>query len=206
VHAADRLAALIHDQAASEIGQILADAREAATRTMSSAEAEVESLHDAATREGEARGRRKAARLLSEAQAAYRRDWLWEREKLVREVLQRAQEELEKFPALPDASRALVALVSSGLRLMPIGSVVVRVPPTYVPLLDGEARAELGRGSWSLEVVADCVPGGGACLETVDGRLCFDGSFTGRLRRQEVILRKKIIGELFLDDDRGACG
>jgi hypothetical protein len=70
------LAALIREQSAAEVVQILADADERAQRSRAAAEAEAQSVRAQAERLGTERGRRRAAELLAIAEAESRMELL----------------------------------------------------------------------------------------------------------------------------------
>ncbi|HSP96582.1 MAG TPA: V-type ATP synthase subunit E [Candidatus Dormibacteraeota bacterium] len=194
---AERLAALLGEQAADEAAECLAAAREQAERTRASAQAEAESIRAAAEREGEARGQRRAAELLAVARAQRQMRLLQVREALIEAALTQARAQLAA--ALPAAAETLVALIREGLPHFPAGPVRVRIAERDAALLDPPLRAALEAGRWTLRVEPADVRGGGVILESDDGRLRFDNSLDARGRRRLDRLRRLAASILLLD-------
>jgi vacuolar-type H+-ATPase subunit E/Vma4 len=196
---AERLAAMVREQAADESAQALAAAREQAERIRAAAQAEAEVIRAAAEREGEARGRRRAAEFLAVARAQRQMRLLQVREALIEAALTRARAQLASGAATSAGADTLAELVRDGLRLLPPGPVRVRVGQGDAALLGPSACDALGAGRWTLRVESDAVPGGGVMLESADGRLCFDNSFDARCRRRRDRVRRLAASLLLLD-------
>jgi V/A-type H+-transporting ATPase subunit E len=197
------LVALIHEQSAAEAAEVLAQGHERAQRIATAAAAEAEALRAAARREGEERGRRRAAKLLAAAEAESRRQWLWEREALLQDAIDRARERLARFPALPDAGRKLTDLIRAALQALPNGAVRVRLPEAYAPLLDAGVRTAVAGQREALQFESGVVPEGGIIVETDDGRLRFDNSFEARIRRRMHRLRRIVADVLLAEEGTG---
>ena len=193
------LVALIHEQAVAEAAELGRDAAEAAERTLASARSEAEALREEARRQGAARGRRRAARLLAIAEAEQRRAWLVAREALIDEVMQRAHAKLLLLPTFPGAGGVVAELIRGGLAVMPPGPIRVRMPREYESLLGEAARAELVESRWSLGFDWTAPPGGGVIVATGDGELRFDNSFAARIERESG-LRRRIADVLLAEE------
>jgi V/A-type H+/Na+-transporting ATPase subunit E len=197
---ATQLAALIREQSSAEVAQLDAETAERTRRKQAAAHAEAERVLSDARVEGEARGRRRAARLLAMADAEGRKEWLQARDALIREAIDRARAQIANFADSPDAPRVLRDMVAEALAVLPDGPLRVRAPAEYAPLLEEALHPTASDGRSQLVLESDPVPGGGVIVETADGRLRFDNSFEARLRRQEDQLRHDL-GELLFSDD-----
>lgn len=189
----ESLLRLIREQSAAEMADLRAQTAERGQRIRAAADAEVEAIRTAAYGEGEAHGQRQIAKLLAVTEADSHKQLLWTRERLIDDVLAVVRGRLADFPALPDAADLLVDLIREGLQRVPPGPVTIYLPSEYGPLLDDDRRAALATGGWTLTVVERAIPGGGAIVETGDGRLLFNNSFDARLRRQRDGLRRLIV-------------
>ena len=187
---ASGLAALIRDQSAAEIVQVLADAHARAERVRAVAAADSEAARAAAAREGEERGRRRAAALLAVAEAQSRLLLLQVRESHLDEALGRARRQLTTLSGVPNPRQVVVALIREALRTLEPGPVRVRLPESQASLLDDVTRRQLGAGRWALHFETAAVPGGGVIVETDDGRRRFDNSIEARARRRAPGLRQ----------------
>ena len=184
------LAALILEQSAAEIDQLRADAQERIARTRAAAAAKVESIRSAAVREGEQRGRRRAASLLAVAEARSRLRVLHAREAHIDDALAHARSQLANLTNVPDAPAVVTALIREALQVLQPGPVRVQLPESLAALLDSSTRRQLGAGRWALHFETAPVPGGGVIVETDDGRLRFDNSIEARFRRAAAYLRQ----------------
>jgi vacuolar-type H+-ATPase subunit E/Vma4 len=198
---ATQLAALIREQSSAEVTQLEAETAERVRRKQAAAKAEVERALSDARAEGEARGRRRAARRLAMADAEGRKEWLQARDALIREAVDRARAQIANLAASPAAVRVLRDLIAEALAVLPDGPLRVRAPVEYTQALTEalEQTADAGRLQPVFE--SDSVPGGGVIVETADGRLRFDNSFEARLRRQQEQLRHDLGEQLFPDDE-----
>ncbi len=195
-----KLERLIGEAAAGEISQLLAEARERAQRIRTTAEEQARAIRDSAHREGEERGRVRAAALLSDADAQGRMEILRAREAELDAAIELARQQLAAAGADPRASALAVALIREGLSALPAGPVRVRLPAPWAALLSAAPRRDLEAERWSLEVVPEEIPGGGVILETMDRRLRFDNSFGARIRRRRAQLRRLAADTLFGND------
>jgi vacuolar-type H+-ATPase subunit E/Vma4 len=187
---AGALAALIREQSATEIAQLLADAHARAARVQATASAELESIRAAAAREGEERGRRRAAALLAVAEAQSRLKLLQVREHHIDEALGRAHTQLSTLHGVPNPRQIVASFVREALRALEPGPVRVRLPAAEAALLDEATRRQLGAGRWALHFESAALPGGGVIVETEDGRRRFDNSIAARCRRRAPQLRR----------------
>jgi vacuolar-type H+-ATPase subunit E/Vma4 len=190
-------AALIREQADAEVEQIAREAEQRARRIRAAADAEVAAIDADARQAGEERGRRQAAALLAETESRGQREWLWARERLLEEVLLRVAAQLAALPVQPDTIEQLACLVDEGLAALPHEPVRVRVAPGYAALLGSLLDARRAGTERPYRVEADAIAGGGVIVETEAGRLCFDNSFTTRLRRLNDTLRAAAAAILF---------
>jgi len=203
---AESLAALIREQSAAEAAVILDEGRERAARIRAAGSTQVDSLEASARQEGDARGRRAAAQLLAEAQAESQRRYLLARERLIDESIARARERLGAFPTLAGAAVLLERLIAEGLRLLPEGPIRVLLPASYDGLLDAATLVRLGGGRLHVQAQLDFPAGGGVILETDDGRLRFDNSFDGRIRRRRDRIRLAVAVARQIDDPTALTG
>jgi vacuolar-type H+-ATPase subunit E/Vma4 len=187
---ASDLAALIREQSATEIAQLLADAHARAERVRAAATAELESTRAAAARAGEERGRRRAAALLAVAEAQSRLKLLQVRESHIDEARGRARTQLCALSGVPNPREVVAAFVREALRTLDPGPVRVRLPGALAALLDDATRRHLGAGRWALHFETAAVPGGGVIVETDDGHRRFDNSIAARFRRRAPNLRQ----------------
>jgi len=187
---ASGLAALIREQSATEIAQLLADAHARAERVRAAATAELESSAAAAAREGEERGRRRAAALLAVAEARGRLTLLQARERHIDEALGRTHTQLATLSGVPNPREVVAAFVREALHALEPGPVRVRLPEAQAALLDDATRRQLGAGRWALHFETTAVPGGGVIVEADDGRRRFDNSIAARCRRRAPTLRR----------------
>jgi vacuolar-type H+-ATPase subunit E/Vma4 len=200
---AERLAALIREQAAGESEQAVATAREQAQRIAAAGDAEAEAIRAAAEREGEARGQRRAAEILAAARAQRRMRVLQARETLIESALARARAQLASPNTLPAAAETLTRLIREGLAFFPPGEVRVRMAERDVALLDAAVRDELEASRWTLRFEPAVVPGGGVIMESADRRRRVDNSIEARSLRQGDRLRHLAAG-ILLPDGAGA--
>ncbi len=184
------LAVLIHQQSADEVAQLLRDAHSRAERLRVAAAEEVAALRAAAEREGEDRGRRRAAALLAVAEVGSQLALLQAQESHIAEALTQTRNRLANLAAMPSAAAVVTSFIRHALQAVSPGPVRVLLPDTYAPLLDEAARRKLGAGRWALHFEHTAVPGGGVIVETEDGRLRFDNSIDARLRRHTSHLRQ----------------
>lgn len=184
------LAALIREQASSETAQLTADAHAHIERIRAASAVEIEAVHAAAVREGEERGRRRAAALLAVADSQARLTLLHARETHIQEALARTRNQLAELNGLPNARAVLAAFIREALRALDPGPVRVRVSESQAALLDDATRRQLAAGRWALHFEAAVVAGGGVIVETEDGRLRFDNSVDARIRRRTHELRQ----------------
>jgi vacuolar-type H+-ATPase subunit E/Vma4 len=198
---ATRLADLIRDAAATEAAAAHVQAHTHGQGIAEEAAREVDTWRAAARREGEERGNREAAKVLSSAETAGRHTELWDREALINEVLQRARVKLEQFPSLPGADTFLVGLIEEALHALPDEEARVLLPTGYGELLDAPRRARLDALHKPLHYEYVEVPGGGVIVETVDGRLRFDNSFPARMTRLMSRLRRVAADALLAAED-----
>ncbi len=195
------LASLIRDQSAAEVEEMQTQARQRAERILAAADAEAESIRAAAHGEGSGRGQRQAARLCAVAEAETRRQRLLDREQLIEDTLHRARTQLEGFAQMPSAAGILADLVREGLRAVPAAAVRARVPAGYKRLAEAVLASQaLVAMPQPVRFEVDAVPGGGVIVESDDGRLRFDNSFTARIRRRATQLRRVAADVLFADD------
>lgn len=198
-----KLERLIGEAATAEITQLLADARDRAQRIRATAEEQVQDIRSTARREGEERGRVRAAALLSDADAQGRMEVLRAREAELDAAIDLARQQLAAVGANPGSAALAVALIREGLAAFPAGPVRVRLPASWADLLSAAERGRLEANRWSLEVVTEEIAGGGVILETADRRLRFDNSFAARVRRRRDELRRLAADTLFGKDATG---
>jgi vacuolar-type H+-ATPase subunit E/Vma4 len=191
------LAALIHQQSAVEIEQLLAAARARAERVRASAAAEVESIRAAAAREGEQRGQRRAAALLAVAEAQSRLKLLRAREAHIDDVLARATLQLTTLAGVANGREVVAALIREALAALEPASVRVCLAESQAALLDDAMRRQLGAGRWALRFETLPGAGGGVIVETEDGRQRFDNSIAARFRRRTQQLRQLAATQLW---------
>jgi len=187
---ASSLAALIHEQSATEIAQLLVDAQTHAERVRAAATTELEATRAAAQRTGEERGRRRAAALLAVAEAQSRLKLLQVRESHIDEALRRAHTQLSTLSGVPNPRQIVASFVREALQTLAPGAVRVRLPEAQAALLDDATRRQLGAGRWALHFEPTAVRGGGVIVETDDGRRRFDNSIAARSRRRAPHLRR----------------
>jgi len=191
------LAALIHQQSAVEIEQLLAAARARAERVRASAAAEVESIRAAAAREGEQRGQRRAAALLAVAEAQSRLKLLRAREAHIDDVLARATAQLTTLSGVANGREVVASLIREALAALEPASVRVCLAESQAALLDDTIRRQLGAGRWALRFETMPGAGGGVIVETEDGRQRFDNSIAARFRRRTQQLRQLAATQLW---------
>ena len=196
---AAQLAALIRRQGDDEAAQAAAKAGKQAEQIRAAARAEADAIRAAAQREGETRGRRRAAEILAVATARRRMSLLQARESLIDEALAQVRARLSDVASRPAAADLLAELIREGLASLPAGPVRARVAPSDAALLAPAALAALGAGRWELSLEPSAVPGGGVILETADGRLRFDNSLDARGRRRRDDLRRLAASVLLPD-------
>lgn len=194
---AGSLAALIHQESAVEIEQLLADARAHAERVRASAAAEVESIRAAAAREGEQRGQRRAAALLAIAEAQSRLKLLHAREAHIDDVLARATAQLTTLSGVTNGREVVASLIREALAALEPASVRVCLAKSQAALLDDAIRRQLGAGRWALRFETMPGAGGGVIVETEDGRQRFDNSIAARFRRRTQELRQLAAAQLW---------
>jgi V/A-type H+-transporting ATPase subunit E len=194
---ASSLAALIREESAAEIKQLLADAAARAERLRATAAAEVESIRSAAAREGEQRGQRRAAALLAVAEAQSRLRILRVREAHIAAALARATTQLASLTGIAQAGAVVASLIREALQAIEPGPVRVRLAASQAALLDDAARRQLGAGRWALRFESAPNSAGGVVVETDDGRLRFDNSITARVRRRTLQLRQLAAAQLW---------
>jgi vacuolar-type H+-ATPase subunit E/Vma4 len=200
---AARFVALIRDRSAVEAREIAAHGEERARRVLADAMAEAETILAAARREGEERGRRRAAELVAAAEAAAHMTVLRAREALIEDVFARVRARLAAYSSTPDAGAVVARLVAQAIGALPDGALRVRLGGEEAGLLDAATRARLANGR-TLRFECDAVPGGGVIVETEDGRVAFDNSFTARLRRIGDGARAAVAAALLAE--QGAAG
>jgi vacuolar-type H+-ATPase subunit E/Vma4 len=194
---AGSLAALIGEQSAAEIEQLLADARAHAERIRASAAAEVEAIRSAAAREGELRGQRRAAALLAVAESQSRLMLLHARETHIDEVLARVTARLATLSGVANGREVVASFIREALAALDSGPVHVRLAASQAALLDDATRRALGAGRWALRFETPADAGGGVIVETDDGRRCFDNSIVARIRRRAQPLRQLALAQLW---------
>lgn len=194
------LTALIDEQAAAEVGQVLADAQQRADAIVAAAEAEAQRLRAAAERDGAERGKRRAAELLARADAHSRMELLRAREALIDQALTQALAEahrqLTEGAATRDGAGMLADLAREALPLFGPGPLCVRIPAHAT--LDAATCDGLGAGRWILHIQQDAALDAGVVVETADGRRRFDNSLAARMRRRHDRLRQ-LAATLLLD-------
>lgn len=205
-HEAARLAALIREQAAAEVEQVASEARQREEHIRRAAEAEARAIRVAAEREGESRGRRRAARLLARAEAGARMEWLRARQGLIDDVIERSQAELAQFATMPSAGARLADLIREALSVLPDGPVRARVPASYEGLLREALRENGGDQRLAVQPESGSVPGGGVVVETENGRLRFDNSFAARIRRERDRFHRVVAACLSLLSEQQSVG
>jgi len=191
------LAALIRQQSAVEIEQLLADAHAHAERIRASAAAEVASIRAAAAREGEQRGQRRAAALLATAEAQSRLKLLHAREAHIDDVLARATARLTTLAGVANGRDVVASLIREALAVLEPAPVRVRLAESQAALLDDATRRQLEAGRWALRFEPEQIAGGGVIVETEDGRQRFDNSIAARFRRRMQELRQLAATQLW---------
>ncbi|MFI5397311.1 MAG: V-type ATP synthase subunit E [Candidatus Binatia bacterium] len=181
---------LIREQAAAEIADMRARAHERAARLRATADAEAEAIRAGARSAGESRGNLRAATLLAVVETQSHLELLSAREALIERVIARARALLARFPTIPQATERLTNLIREGLQALPPGPVRVRTPREYEPLLDEAIRSSLNTDHRAVAFATDPELAGGVVVEVDDGRLRFDNSFDGRIRRRMYRLRR----------------
>ena len=193
---AARLVAFIREQCAAEAETVITQAQERAQRTRTAAAAEAESIRDAARRQGEERGRRRAAEILTLADAESHREWLHAREQLIDAAIEQAWHALARFPEMPDATQVLTRMIAEALAALPPGAVRMHVPEAYAAIFDAAQRAGAIPNGRVVHVEKATLAGG-VIVETEDGRVRFDNSFDARGRRRRETLRRLVADTLF---------
>jgi V/A-type H+-transporting ATPase subunit E len=181
---------LIREQAAAEIAEMQGRAQQRAARLRASADTEAEAIRAGARSSGESRGRLRAAKLLAAAETQSHLGLLVAREALIEKVIARARTRLARFSSFPQAADRLAELVREGLEALPAGPVRVRMPHDCELLLDEAIRRSLTSDRGAVTFTADDGLMGGVVLEVDDGRVRFDNSFDGRVRRRMYRLRR----------------
>jgi V/A-type H+/Na+-transporting ATPase subunit E len=194
-----RLAKMIGEQAAIEAAQSLAEARGRAEGIVAAARAEVEHVAAEARREGEARGRRRAAELVALTDAEARLLRLRAREALIDDAIERARTRLAELAGGPGAAALLQALVAEALAVLPPGRLRLRAAERDRPHLEAALRS-LGAGERA-ELHLEPAASEGVIVESEDGRLRFDNRFEARLHRERESLRRLVAGLLFAGED-----
>jgi vacuolar-type H+-ATPase subunit E/Vma4 len=192
----ERLTTLIREQAARESAAAMATASEQAGRIRAAGQAEAMAIRAAAEREGEARGRRRAAELVAVARTQQRMNLLQVRESLIDAALTSARAALASRMTAADT---LAAWIREALPSLPAGPVRLRMAANDTELLAAPLRTDLEAGRWTLHPEPASVPGGGVILESEDGHLCFDNSLEARIRRRHDRLRQLAAAILLLD-------
>jgi V/A-type H+/Na+-transporting ATPase subunit E len=193
---AARLVGFIREQCAVEADTVIAQAQERAQRARAAAAAEAESIRAAARRQGEARGRRRAAEILTLADAESHREWLQAREQLIDAAIAQAWHALARFPEMPDATQVLTRLIAEALAALPPGAVRIHVPEAYDAIFDA-AQHTGAIPNGRVVHVEKAALAGGVIVETEDGRVRFDNSFDARGRRRREALRRLVADTLF---------
>ena len=191
------LVALIQQQASSEMADLTALTEQRIAKIHHDAEADVQAVQSQAERDGDARGRRRAAALLSTTRATARMQWLKARETLLEDAIAQARAQLEHFATHADAPRVLRALINEAVAALPHQPLYLQVHPTYLPLLE-KTRKDLDAAD-RLTPKPDESVAGGVILESEDGRLRFDNSFDARLHRRKDDVRRLAADVLFTD-------
>jgi V/A-type H+-transporting ATPase subunit E len=191
-----RLVAVIREQCAAEAAGVIAQAQERAQRARTAAAADAQAFRDAAERDGEERGRRRAAEIVALANADSHREWLRAREQLIDTTCGQAWMELARFPEMPHAARVLAALIHEALAVLPPGALRVQVPEGYERILDDTKRKLVIPDGHAVRIENAGIVDG-VIVETEDGRLRFDNSFEARVSRRRETLRRLVAEILF---------
>jgi vacuolar-type H+-ATPase subunit E/Vma4 len=194
---AERLAALIAEQAAAEAAQVEAEGRKRAQETRAAAEAEARRIDAAAQAEAQERGRRQASQIVAAARAGGRLEWLRAREALIEEAIEQARTQLADVQATEDTAEVVAGLVGEALAVLPHGALRLRLSPAWTAQADEIVRRIDPARSADLQIEPDAVPGGGVIVETPDAHLRFDNSFDARLCRQRQHIRRLVGALLF---------
>ncbi len=195
------MAKLVREQADAEIVQLVAEGREAAERVRKAAEEEARRVREAAQREGEAGGRRRAAQILALADAESRLVVLRAREEAIDEALGRAQAVLGGPEGIAVAAEHLPDLVREALASIAEGAVIIRMSAAYQGLLDAaDVAGVVDADRRAIRVDWSAVEGGGVIVESSDGRLRYDNSFTARMGRLRAMLRREVARELLAEE------
>lgn len=200
---AESLAALIREQSAAEAGAVVEQAHEHTARMRATGAEQIAHIEGAAREEGRARGRREAAQLLAGAEAECQRRYLQARERLIEQTIARARERLAALASHPNAAAVLDRLIVEAVRALPPGPVRVLMPGSYAGLLGAKQVQRLGGERIQIQTQEEFPPGGGVVLETPDGRLRFDNSFEGRIRRMHDGIRRAAATALGIGQSAG---
>jgi len=181
--------------------RILTKAERAAAKTLETAKREAERIVSLARSQAEMRARRETASARASLEAELRRMDLSARERLIRQVFDRA---VEKLAALDEGRRRgmLEALTSAALTVLEGDRFVAVVAPSDAPLIDdaflADVRRRIGRDV-DVRVETDGKILGGIKLASDDGRLLCDNTVRARLERLAPQLRLAVADILFAE-------
>lgn len=195
--------------------EILKDAQTKAERIRKRAQRDARKVLDDAAKEAEAAAqkilgvaRRKADRavqsILATVDQEARRDLLAAQEAEMAKVFEAARARLADRTAY-DYPAAAAGLAAEAIRAIGAGRVVLEL---------GEADRSIATEAWladvrrragrdvAMEVASEAAPiDGGVRVRSADGRLFYDNSFEGRLRRLRPELRRELAAKAFKEEE-----
>ncbi len=181
------LAEALFRRAEEERQQILAAAREEAAAIRARAERDIAGWQAAATAGGRERGRREAARLISQARIEVLGERLRLLDRAIREAFAGATEWLGGVRARPDYPELLRGLLVEALRQMPPGEEVrVIVDPLDAPLIERTGLPETA----TVAATGHCL--GGVVIESRSGALTVENTLEARVAAGQRSLRPAI--------------
>lgn len=183
---------------------ITTDARQDATRILSDATSQAETIkqqaRDAASAQSEAllrQARAKAERLLGEAVTSAQLEAqaikLRRREELLARVMDGARDRLSSVPDQPDYGQIVRRLVREGVQVLSASEVVLLADERTRRLLDKQLVAGLQQElAVELELGEPLERGTGVVIVSVDGHRRYDATLETRLSRMQASLRPPV--------------
>jgi len=184
-----------------EAKRIIAEAEERVKQIIEEAKemARAEALKEADKIMQEAEERSSMIKQIAEAQArlTYRLRILQEKNEVIKQVFEKAMERLEEFISSADYGKVLERLIVEAAVSMGGGDLRVVLPKPYQVDLKAVAKmVEEATGNRTrLELLVEAGGfSGGVLVMTKDGRVVFDNTFEGRMKR----MRKDLVKEVSL--------
>lgn len=191
-------------QGEDEARRIIAEAEAEARRILEEAreKAHIEASREAGKIIKEAEEKASTIRLIAEARArlVYRLRILEEKNKLVENVLEEAKKRLNEFLLSVEYTRILEKFIIEAAIAIGGGNLKIILPKLYDIDLDGIAKIverETGVKTMFEVIVEEGSFSGGVIVISSDGKLVFDNTFEGRMKRMRKDLIKHIPTILF---------